>query len=172
MITLNVQIDDLVDELLNILDEDSSQVKVTLERLNRLRAAVIKRDEEDIKALLDTVMEDEPCYSRVETRRQEIRKELAEILGCTFEQMNLTYLCSKLPEEKSIMIADKQHELRGLTEKLRIEHMCTSMLLKECARLNKMLLKSIFSESKESVTYNSVGNPSWEMRKGLVNFRL
>jgi hypothetical protein len=172
MMTLNVHINSIVDELLNILDADAAQIKLTLERLNRLRGAVIKRDEEDIKALLDTVREDETGYNLVETRRHEICKELAGIFGCSGEQINMTRLRSELSEEKALMVAEKQHELRNLVEKLRIEHTCTTMLLKECARLNKILLRSIMGEKKETVTYNERGNAAWEASKGIVSLRL
>ena len=172
MITSNVHINNIVDELLDILDEDAEQIKVTLERLDRLRASVIKRDEEDIKALLDTVRQDDTGYNLIEKRRQEICRELAEILGCSFEQINMTRLRSVLSEEKALMVAEKQHELKSLVEKLQIEHTCTTMLLKECARLNRMLLRSILGENNESLTYNARGNASWEMRKGIVSLRL
>jgi len=172
MITLNIRLDELIDDLLKILDEDAEHIKLTLGRLNRLRASVIKRDQEDIKALLDTVREDDTGYSQTEITRHTIRKELAQIVGCSVGEMNLTRLRRCLSEEKAMMVAEKQRELKVLIEKLRIEHTCTSMLIKECTRLNKMLLRSIFSNGRESVTYNARGDASWEMRKGIVNFKL
>jgi len=40
MITLNIRLDELIDDLLKILDEDAEHIKLTLGRLNRLRAGL------------------------------------------------------------------------------------------------------------------------------------
>ena len=172
MITLNKRLEDLADELMEVLDEDVCQINLNLERLNRLRSAVIKRDEEGLRVLLNTIREESDEYEQVEIKRHELRRKLADILGCSIEEMNLSKLCSNAPEGKRALVAGRQRELGELMEKLRIEHTCTSMLLKECSRLNKMLLRGIFGSGKETVTYNARGNASWEMQKGIVNFRL
>lgn len=170
--TEDVRIEQLVDDLLLILDADIRQVSLTLNRLDELRGSVIKRDEEGLKSLLHVIQEEGSVYGQVELRREEIRGELANIAGCSFSEMNLSYLSCYLSCGRVEEIRSKQAELQDLTRRLKCEHLGTEMLLKECMNLNKKMLKGIFSNGSETTTYNSRGRTSWEVQQGLVNFKL
>lgn len=168
----DIRLNGLVNELLELLEQDAENISLTLRRLNRLRAAVIKRDQDDIKVLLGTVRNEEDVNEKIELRRFEVRSRLAEYLGWDLEQVNLTNLRKKVTQETADILKVKQEELRELTRKLRIEHECTSSLLKECSRFNKMLLRAILNNGDETVTYNSRGGTTWETQNRLVSFRL
>jgi hypothetical protein len=162
----------LVDELADVLDENIRQVRLTIVRLDELRSAVIKRDEAGLRALLETIQEEGPGYSMVESSRERIRKRLAGILGCPVEELNLSRICEHVSEEKSGSILSRQEELRGLVDRLRIEHTSTRILLMECRRFNNILLRGIFGEGGEGVTYDKRGGASWECERSTTNLRL
>lgn len=168
----DVRIEELVDDLLSILDADIVQVGLTLNRLDELRGAVIKRDEEYLRGLLHIIQEEGSVYGKVELRREMIRSELANIAGCSVSEMNLSYLSRYLSGRRLEEIQSKQQELQDLTRRLKCEHLGTEMLLRECKNLNKKMLKGIFSNGTETVTYNDRGNVSWEVQQGIVNFKL
>ena len=130
-------LDGLVEELLAVLEADIVQVSLATERLDALRGAVIRRDEEGLRGLLEKVQCEGEKYRGVEARRQDLRGKLAKIAGCSCEEMNLSALCRMLSGEKRVTVAAKQERLRQLTEKLRREHLATTLLLRECSRLNK-----------------------------------
>ena len=172
MKTPDVRLDSLVDELSAVLDENIRYIKLTLERLDELRGAVIKRDEEGLKSLLSNIANEQGSYGLVEKRREAIRRKMAGIFGCGIDEMNLSKLCGKLDGEKKEKVARTQKELKVLTEKLRKEHKATSMLLRECSRFNNMLLRGILGNGNETVTYNDRGDASWELQRGMVSFKL
>ena len=172
MKTADERLGNLVDELLTVLDEDIRYLALTLEQLDELRGAVIKRDEEGLKSLLGNIGNEQGGYRLVEKRRETIRSRMAGIFGCGIDEMNLSKLCGKLGGEKRELVARTQKELKVLAEKLRKEHAATSMLLRECARFNNMLLRGIFGNGNETVTYNDRGNASWELQRGMVSFKL
>ena len=172
MLNSDVELDCLVDELLIVLDDDIAQVRLTLGRLDELRSAVIKHDEEELKCLLSQVQDEVESYRPVEAMREEKRCRLAKVLGRDAAEFNLTVLCSLLTGEKRVAVSAKQDELRGLTEELRAEHTRTTLLLRECSRLNKMLLRGIFGRGEESVTYTARGKEKWEVQNEMVNMRL
>lgn len=172
MQSLNIQLNRLIGELIDILDADASRIVLSLERLDGLRAGVIKRDEEALKILLEEIANDEAGQMRLETRRKAICVELAAVLGCSESQVNLSRLCACLPEEISVILADKQRQLKELVERMQVEHMRTSLLLRECSRLNKSLLRQLLGSGRSAVTYNARGNTSWQAEKGMVSLRV
>jgi len=172
MKTMDNKLQTLVAELLRILDEDIEHVGVMMERLDQLRSAVIKRDETFLRDLLEAINDESQIHETIESERNDIRRRLALIIGCDEEQMNLSQLCENLEPVMRLSVVEKQNELKGLVEKLKREHVMTSMLLKECARLNSMMLRGIFTNSDSSVTYNCRGDASWQAQRELVNCRL
>jgi len=172
MKTADGRLDDLADELLSVLGDDIRHIRQTLERLDSLRAAVITRDEDGLKCLLDEVAAEQSGYTLVEQRRAVIRKQMADVLGCGVEEMNLSKLCGRLRGERRDLVAQAREELQGMCEKLRKEHMATNILLTECSRFNNLLLRGILGNGRETVTYNSRGDASWELQRGMVSIRL
>ena len=162
----------LIDELADVLEENVRQVKLTLVRLDELRSAVIKRDEAGLRALLETIQDEGPSYSMVETKREQIRAKLAGILGCSAEELNLSRICEYLSGEKRETILCRQEELQQLVEKLRVEHISTRILLTECRRFNNSLLRGIFGQASGGVIYDHNGGASWESERGTMSMRL
>jgi hypothetical protein len=167
-----ISFDGLVDELAEVLDENIRQVKLTILRLDELRSAVIKRDEAGLRALLETIQDEGPGYSMVESRRECIRERLASALGCPTEALNLSRVCEHLSEEKRGLILSRQEELQVLVERLRIEHTSTRILLMECRRFNNILLRGVFGEGGEGLTYDNRGGASWDCERGTMSLRL
>ena len=169
---IDIKTQNLVEELLVVLVEDIEHIGSMLQRLDQLRGAVIKKDEDFLRTLLDAIQDETEKHSMIESRRSDIRCRLAISLGCDETEMNLSKLCLHLEPGPRKMIEVKQAELKELAEKLKREHSITAMLLKECARLNSMMLRGIFAKGNPTVMYNARGNASWQAQREIVNFRL
>jgi len=148
-----IEIEDKVDELLTFLDEDSRHIQESLLKLNELRSLVIKRDTAALGRLLESIQAESDSYRSHELKRQSIRKDLANALGCNLEQMTLSRLEANLPKEKKEQVILRKTKLKSLINELKKEHLSTTLLLSECARFNNMLLKSIFDLGKTDVVY-------------------
>jgi hypothetical protein len=119
---------------------------------------IIKRDEAALGKLLQTVQETSEVYKDNETDRQSIRKELADFLGCSIEEVTLSKVEESLTETSKNQVIEARKNLRLLIEELRKEHSSTVMLVSECSRFNKLLLKSIFNLGKtDSCSYDARG---------------
>jgi len=172
MKTATVEIEDKINELLVVLDKDIQHIQDSLSRLNELRSLVIKRNDADLGKLLESIQTESDGYRSHELKRQSIRKELANALDCNFEQVTLSGLEAVLPEEQKVQVATRKVQLRALTEELKKEHLSTVMLLSDCARFNRQLLKSVFDLGKMGVVYyNSKGSAKRGMTEAFVNLQ-
>jgi hypothetical protein len=165
--------EDKVDEMLAILDKDVEHIQQNLSQLNELRSLIIKRDDAALGKLLESIqVSSDTCRSR-QLKRQKIRKELANALGCSPQQVTLSSLEAALPGEKKNHLARMKARLGPLVKELKKEHLSTALLLSECARFNGLLLRSIFDLRKiEPVTYNSDGAARQQADAAFLNLKL
>ena len=167
------EIENKVDKLLTCLDKDSQHIQESLSQLNKLRSFVIKRDDFGLNKLLKFIQAEMSSHRNHESKRQTIRKELANALGCNIEQITLSALEAYLPKEKKDQITKKKAKLMLLIKELKKEHLSTILLLSECARFNNLLLKSIFNLGKTgAVYYNSNGATKQQTDMVFVNLHL
>lgn len=148
-----IEIEGKVDELLTVLDKDIQHIQESLSKLNELRSLVIKRDDVALGKLLESIQTEMDRNLRHELKRQSIRKELASALGCGLEQMTLSTLEASLPNEKKEQVTRRKAKLKSLIKELKKEHLSTALLLSECARFNRMLLKSVFNLGNTGTVY-------------------
>lgn len=147
-----------VDELLTVLDEDIRHVRQSVSRLDELRSLVVKRDQEALGELLESIRKESQEYSTNESKRESMRKDLAAVLECEVGDMTLSRLESALDDAKGAEVARRKTELRSLTEELKTEYMRTAMLLSDCTRFNRSLLRGILELGNTgAATYGSDG---------------
>jgi hypothetical protein len=173
MKAIRIEIKDKVDALLACLDKEIQHLQEGLSQFDELRRSVIKHDDEALGKLLEKIQQDVENHKRLERNRQSIRQELAAGLGCGLKRMTLTTLETMLPKEKKDQVTRRKETIRTLIKQFRREHLSTTILLSECARFNKMLLKNIFNLSKaESLLYNSNGVAKRQTDAALINLQL
>ena len=168
-----IEIEEKVDELLTCLDKDSQHIEESLSQLNKLRSLVIKRDDSGLGKQLEIIQAKSDSYRNHQSKRQSIRKELANALGCNTEQMTLSALEASLPKGKKAQVTRKKAKLMSLIKELKTEYLSTTLLLSECSRFNNLLLKSIFDLGKTgAVYYNSNGAAKQQTDMAFVNLQL
>ena len=165
-------IESKVDELLAVLDRDIRHIQDSLSQLNELRSLVIKRDDIALARLLESIRAEADSYATNESKRRSIRRELAGAFGCNVEEMTLSRLETMLPEQKKGQASDRRASLQALIKQLKREHLSTAMLLSECARFNRLLLRTIFDVGKTgTITYNPDGAARQYIDTTLVNLQ-
>jgi hypothetical protein len=155
---LTIEIENKIDEMLECLDVDIEHIQTNLMRLNDLRALVIKRDDTQLTRLLNEIQMESDSYKEHESRRFMIRKQLAKLLTCEIEKITLSTLETMLDEEKRNCLRTKKAQIKALVESFKVEYASTIVLVSECSRFNKMLIKSIFEPAKANpISYSSKG---------------
>lgn len=158
MNTITIEIENKVGQLLDVLEKDIQRSRHVLLRLDQLRSLVIKRDDHGLSRILAEIKVESGNNKDNEIRRQLLRRDLAKAFECNLEQLTLTRLETRLTGEIKVQVSTVKESLQMVTEKLRKEYLSTAMLLCECARFNRMLLKNIFEFSQRgAVTYSPNG---------------
>ena len=163
-----ISVENKVDELLAVLDKDIQHIQQSLSLLDELRSLVIKRDETALGKLLERIRGEADGYRSHELKRQSIREEIAGDLGCGPDKVTLSMLEAKLSNVKKEEVARKKAELISLIKKLKREHLSTALLLSECARINRMLLKDVFKLGNTGTVY--YGSKGATKRQGDMAF--
>lgn len=171
MPTVGYRLNELIDELLSVLADDVTHLEQSIERLRKMREHIIKRNENDLRSLLEEIQQAATGYQQVERRRAEVRGKIADLLGLGRESLTLTRLRDCLDEPLSLRVWERQGHLRELAEKMQREHSVTLMLLHESARFNSLLLRSIFGQGTEAVTYTARGESRRQGTNGLMSYR-
>jgi hypothetical protein len=172
MKTTAINIEEKVDELLVILDEDIEHIQQNLSRLNELRSLVIKHDDVALSTLLERIQAESDSSLRHELKRHSVRKELANASGVDIKQMTLSTLEAILPKEKQEQVTRRKAKLTLLIKELKKEHLSTALLLSDCARFNRMLLKNVFNLGNTgTVYYGSNGATREQPDMAFVNLK-
>ena len=164
MVSLTVE--NKVAALLEVLDADARHLESALARLDLLRSLLIRREDAALEQLLSEIHQQADAYRAIEQKRQQLRKDLALDLGCTESELTLSRLrkelagptCSEAQRRCGAAVADRQARLRSLAAQLRHEYTLTALLLRDCARFNRSLLRVFLgSASRGCATYTPTG---------------
>lgn len=172
MKTETFKLEEKVSQLLAVLDRDIQNIHINLSRLNELRSFVVKRDNASMQKLLEGIQSESNSYKENDSERRRLREELANILGCSFKEMTLSRIETKLSAEKKNEVTERKIKLKTLAEKLKKEHLSTVMLLTDCARFNSMLLKGILELGHaRTITYSPKGLAERQSSSAFMNMQ-
>ncbi len=159
--------------LVEALDEDIRHVETVLSRLDTLRTLLIKREDAALEQLLGDIRPESDRYRRNEQKRQQLRRDLAAALGCTEGELTLSSLQSQLTGWTRDAVADRQARLRSLTAQLKRQYTLTVLLLRDCTRLNRSLLRAFFGSSgRGGTTYSATGAEKRPLPQALMSMEL
>jgi hypothetical protein len=151
-------IDQCIEQLLAVLDQDIEDLQDHIARLNELRSLVIRQDADALNQLLLQIRSRSVDAGENERKRQALRSRLAGLCRCDLKDMTLTRIETLGAGDKRSAVAARKIRLRELTGLLKTEYTGTRMLLTDCVRFNRQLLKGIFAVGKtDSVTYKQTG---------------
>jgi hypothetical protein len=162
-----------IGELLEVLSVDAGFIQGTIDKLELLRELVIKRDDKGLANLMEQIKSESRVYSQNVKKRLELRGKVAVMLGWPAEDVRLSKLEPVLPEDMKQRVFELRQNLQELSVRIKSEISGTSMMLRELARFNSMVLNAILGGNKNpEITYSSSGIKNQKRSSGLVNMRL
>lgn len=161
-----------VTALLGVLDEDIGHIEATLLRLDQLRKLLIKRDDKSLEQLLEEIQTQGETYAATESKRQELRHEMAMVLGFQDRDLTLSELVACVGGPDGTALAERQTRLKSLVARLKREHKVTTLLIADCARFNRSLLRVFFGPTaRTGPTYSATGTVRHPTGTAVLNMR-
>lgn len=168
-----VDINEKIDRLIEALSIDQRHLQHALCRLGELRDYMIKNDVTSLEQMLKTIRMESDAHLANEYIRQSLRKDLSVMLGIEFSELTLVRIAEFVTNPRKYRLLEKRSELKGLAADLKVQYQATAMLIKESARVNKLLLNSLMNSNSDSnVTYNAKGYTSRETGNVFMNYHL
>jgi hypothetical protein len=162
-----------VRDLLDALQRDIEHIERTISYLNEIRGLVIKRDEQGLGRLLDTIRTEAQEHSANEQNRRLIREDMAELLDCRPEKLTMSVLQRRADGLAKEAVAETQRKLKVMVARLQREYAATVSLICDCSRINSHLLKVIFERGSAGVAcYDSSGQMKRRPDAAFMNMRL
>lgn len=161
-----------VTALLDVLDEDIRHVETTLVRLDTLRGLLIKRDDGALERLLEETRRQGEAHVATEHRREELRQDLAHVLGWTERELTVSNLLTQVTGDLGTALAQRQTRLKVLIAQLKREHTLTALLISDCRRFNRSLLQVFLGPAgKTGTTYSPSGAAKHPTGTALLNMQ-
>ncbi len=169
MIHVTEEIRSLINELLKVLGEEIALMNARQRQLGMLSEAIIARNDGDMEKILGEMERTREVQASVDMHLQSVRTAFAEAIGLRCGDIRLSRLIEQLPPQYQLALDTRRSQIVSLAESLRKQHLQTSMLLLESARINKLLLKCLFPQNDEVKTYGTGGARDWREDTGLLN---
>ncbi len=170
--TIPILLREKVEALVALLDRDVEYLTANLARLDALRSMVVKREDQALSRLLDTIRIESESYAQHESKRHVLRQEIADLMACDVQELTLSSLAQVLPPPLNHTLAQHKRQLRELTAQLHREHLSTRWLLKDCARFNTVLFNTLFHPGQENaLTYTVKGTTQQQRGQSMINLR-
>jgi hypothetical protein len=161
-----------VDRLLLVLQKDIKHVQYGIEKLDKLRELLIRRDDVGLGQLLEEMRLQSQEYIENQKLRGELRQQIAAILGWPAEQVRLGRLQEVVPVEQGIFVRQMRRQLKEVISRLKNEYTGTVVLLADLARFNSMLLGAILGTGQSrNITYDAHGGASRSGEVAFVNLQ-
>ena len=168
-----VDIENKINELMMVIDIDIAHLQESLLRLNDLRMLVVKRDNDKLGKLLMTIEASTNSHKENEQRRQQICQYLAEAAGIDSKYATLVDIEGMIDGPMKMEFNRKRLKLKVLVSEVKNDHLSASMLLADCARVNRMLLDGIFGGGKgREISYSANGSAKRENNIDFMSMEL
>jgi len=157
MIPAPWSMDGLIGELESVLDEEILLLEQKARQLADRGAAILDRDDDSLGRLLEEVEQTTQRQQAADLRLQALRNTLAEVLELPAKQVRLATIAETVDPAQRQRIEYRRQQIILLAEQVQKKHLETALLLSECARINQLMLESLFPQRQEVSTYRPDG---------------
>lgn len=165
-------LESLISELMNVLDADIECLQDGLSILDEMRSLVVKRDEAALRRMLERIRLGPGGQDDNAARRTAVRSQIAALLGWRQSDVTLTRLMETAPAMWRSAVAEKRERLIALTGAMQREYSKTALLLSECSRFNRVLLRRILELGGVATsTYTAQGVAKPQAQAAFMNMQ-
>ena len=165
----NTNAPQLVRELQAVLDDQIELLEQKRTELAGLSAAILERDDAAMETLMGEMDRTMRRQAESDLKLAALRRSLGDALGLPARAVKLSTLIDRLGGQAADALGDRRRQIIHLAGQLRRQHAATTMLLRESARINRLILEGLGATGRELTTYDADGRDQWRDRTGLVD---
>jgi hypothetical protein len=170
MIVVREDIEALAGELESALDEEIGLLEAKRRLLEELSAAMVQRDEGGVERVLEHLDQAQRAQESADVRLAAVRESLTVALGgLEGKKVRLSDLIVHLPRTIAAGLEVRRRQVRMLVDRVRRQHLKTTLMLAESARLNRVLLEGLLTGGSGLTTYGRAGRSDWHGQSGVVD---
>ncbi len=163
----------LLAELANLLDTEIKILDLRGRQMVAMRRHISDRDDAALGSLLAEIEETRDFQETSQYELLAIHRVLAQVFCYEGDgEMRLSWLIPQLSPNDQTLISYRRQQIVELSAVLHREHTHTSMLLRECMRINRLLLENLLPRDETAGTYEAGGRAAWRPQVGLVDTEL
>ena len=160
---------ELVGRLNAALDEQADLLRQRAGEMDELAQALCKNDNDRLERLLAEMGRSQHRQAQADRALQALREELADALGWQVAAVRLGRLVEHLPPPLREPVETRRRAIAELAGRLRLTHRQASLVLIECARVNRLLLECLFPDDQALTVYDAGGTDHWRRRGSLLD---
>ncbi len=162
MILSNRNVEPLVDDLLCELDAEIDRLDARQSQLVDLSAALVQGDDSRLEELLEAMDTSGRLGTRAETQLSFACKRLGNALGCYESDCRLSMIIERLDSPQALEVQERRDRIVEMIDSLRNRHMEAVMLLRECSRMNRLMLECLTPRGESLTVYGAGGTEDWQ----------
>jgi hypothetical protein len=129
--------------------------------LDALSESIIANDNDRMERVLDEMAQSRKHQALADARFQGARDELAGHLGWPAGSTRLERLLAMVGQSERRLLAQRRRQVTDLAERIRRKHRQTTVLLAECARINRLMIECIVGSDQRVTLYGQHGPQHW-----------
>ena len=172
MIRAPWSMDGLIGELESVLDEEILLLEQKRRQLEDMGGAILDRDDDSLGRSLEEAEQTTQRQQAADLRLQALRNTFAEVLNLPAKQVRLSDIAETVDQAQRQTIEYRRQQIILLAEEVQKKHLETALLLSECARINQLMLESLFPQHQEASTYRPDGRELSDTDASLLDTEL
>jgi len=152
---------EMVQRLTASLDLQIELLGARSDELDALSECICANDNDRMEQLLAKMALSRQRQGQADREFKDARDELAGHLGWQVGKTRLEPLLSMVGEPARRVLAQRRQQVAQLAETLRRKHRRTTVLLAECARINRLLVDCLLGDDQRVTVYGATGARHW-----------
>ncbi len=157
------------EQLTEVLDEQIQHLDRRRVQLKTLADTIVERDDRALETLLEEVERALDKQAELDRQLDLVRTRIANALLQPPDGLTLGAIVESMAEPARSRLAGRRRQLIEAVDAFSRQHLHTSVLLMESARLNRLMLEAVFPDSRGVTTYDPAGQDAWRPDTHLVD---
>jgi len=160
---------EMVQRLTDSLDRQIELLGIRSDELDALSECICANDNDRMEQLLAEMALSRQRQDQADREFKDARDELAGHLGWQVGKTRLERLLNMVGEPARRVLAQRRLQVADLAETLRRKHRRTTVLLAECARINRLLVDCLLGDDQRVTVYGATGTRHWRGSGSLMD---